>query len=57
MYLNSNLWLGCIYAIYESPHFGLTLFGESAECVIDEFMYECDDIIKNWRLSNSNQTV
>ncbi|MDO5011295.1 MAG: hypothetical protein Q4E31_10760, partial [Intestinibacter bartlettii] len=57
MYLSSNLWLGCIYAIYEYPDFSLALFAEPAGCIVDEFMYECDDIMINWRLGKSTNAV
>lgn len=49
MYLSSNLWLGCIYAIYEYPEFAPALFAEPAGCIVDEVMYECDDVMINWR--------
>ena len=49
MYLSSNLWLGCIYAIYEYPEYAPALFAEPAGCIVDEVMYECDDIMINWR--------
>lgn len=49
MYLSSNLWLGCIYAIYEYPEYAPALFAEPAGCIVDEVMYECDDVMINWR--------